>query len=197
MAAERGRTWALAVKALPRAGSGCQHEAVDYVLAQVNVARMREPLDSPLLADFVAALGPVNAAADAAPGFVWRLQTEDGNATAVRAFEWDGAGSAGVLVNMSVWESVEALAGYVYSEAHRRVLRRRREWFERMAEASMALWWVPRGHVPTTREAEERVRYLRRHGPTARAFTLRVHFPPPDGASQQGIRSPEDWTCPA
>ena len=83
---------------------------------------MREPLDSPLLADFVAALDPVNAAADAAPGFVWRLQTEDGNATAVHAFEWDRAGSAGVLVNMSVWESVEALAAYVYSDTHRQVL---------------------------------------------------------------------------
>jgi len=80
---------------------------VDYLLAQVNIARMREPLDSPLLAGFVAALDPVNALADAAPGFVWRLQTEDGNATAVRSFEWDRAGSAGVLINMSVWESVE------------------------------------------------------------------------------------------
>jgi len=85
------------------------------LLAQVNIGRMREPLDSPLLADFVAALDPVNAAADAAPGFIWRLQTEDGNAIAVHAFEWDQGPSAGVLVNMSVWESVEALAAYVYS----------------------------------------------------------------------------------
>ena len=97
---------------------------MDYLLAQVNIGRMREPLDSPLLADFVAALEPVNAAADTAPGFIWRLQTEDGNATAVHAFEWDQAGSAGVLVNMSVWQSVEALAAYVYSDAHRQVLRR-------------------------------------------------------------------------
>ena len=83
---------------------------MDYVLAQVNVARMREPLESPLLADFVAALEPVNAAADAAPGFLWRLQTEDGNVTSVQAFEWDLAGSAGVLVNMSVWQSRSAAA---------------------------------------------------------------------------------------
>src|SRR5438046_5577065 len=96
---------------------------------------MREPLDSPLLAGFMAALDPVNALADAAPGFVWRLQTEDGNATAVQAFEWDQAGSAGVIMNMSVWESVEARAAFVYSEQHRQVLRRRREWFERMEEA--------------------------------------------------------------
>src|ERR1039458_235465 len=90
---------------------------VDYVLAQVNVGRLRAPLDSPQLAGFVTALDPVNALADAAPGFVWRLQTEDGNATAVRAFEWDQAGSAGVIMNMSVWESPEALAAFVDSHA--------------------------------------------------------------------------------
>ena len=124
---------------------------MEYLLAQVNIARMREPLDSPLLAGFVAALDPVNALADAAPGFVWRLQTEDGNATAVRSFEWDQAGSAGVLINMSVWESVETLAAFVYSDEHREVMKGRRTWFERMAVAHTALWWIPRGHVPTPR----------------------------------------------
>ena len=170
---------------------------MDYALAQVNVARLQAPLDSPLLADFVADLDPVNATADAAPGFIWRLQTEDGNATSVRAFEWDAAGSAGVLVNMSVWESVEDLAGFVYSGAHRQVLRLRRRWFERMEEAYTALWWIPRGHVPTTREAEERVLYLREFGPTPYSFTLREHFPPPDVTSSGPVRSPEEWTCPA
>jgi hypothetical protein len=170
---------------------------VDYVLAQVNVGRLLAPLDSPLLADFVADLDPVNAAADAAPGFIWRLQTEDGTATAVRAFEWDAAGSAGVLVNMAVWESVEALAGYVYSDVHRQVLRRRRRWFERMAEAYTALWWIPRGHVPATREAEDRVVHLREFGPTPYAFTLREHFPPPGSVSPGPLRSPQEWTCPA
>jgi hypothetical protein len=170
---------------------------VDYVLAQVNIARLRAPLDSPLLADFVADLDPVNAMADAAPGFIWRLQTEDGNATAVRAFEWDAAGSAGVLINMSVWESVEMLAGFVYSSAHRKVLRRRRRWFEQMTEAYTTLWWIPRGHVPTPREAEERIVHLREFGPTPHAFTLREHFPPPDAASSGPLHSPEEWTCPA
>ena len=183
--------------ALPRCHGDWQHDDVDYVLAQVNIGRMREPLDSPLLADFVAALDPVNAAADAASGFMWRLQTEDGNATAVHAFEWDRAGSAGVLVNMSVWESVEALAAFVYSDAHRQVLRRRRQWFERMAEAYVALWWIPRGHTPTTDEAEERVLHLRESGPTPYAFTLREHFPPPGVADFGPIRSPEGWSCPA
>jgi hypothetical protein len=176
---------------------GWQHGGVEYVLAQVNVGRMREPLDNPLLADFVAALDPVNAAADAAPGFIWRLQTEDGNATSVHAFEWDRAGGAGVLVNMSVWESVEALAGYVYSGTHRQVLRRRRQWFERMAEAYAALWWIPSGHIPTTDDAERRVRHLREFGITPYAFTLKEHFPPPEVTCSRPVRSQEDWVCPA
>ncbi len=170
---------------------------MDYVLAQVNIGRLREPLDSPALADFMAALDPVNAVADDAPGFVWRLQTEDGNATAVRAFEWDSADSAGVIVNLSVWESVEALADFVYSDMHRKVLRRRREWFQPMAEAYTALWWVPRTEMPTTKQAEKRIRHLRKHGPTPRAFTLKVHFPPPDAADSEPVRGPEKWTCPA
>jgi heme-degrading monooxygenase HmoA len=183
-------------RALPPGQAAWQHDGVGYVLAQVNIARMLAPMDSPLLADFAAALDHVNAAADAAPGFIWRLQTEDGNATSIRAFEWDQAGSAGVLVNMSVWESVEALAAYVYSDTHREVLRRRRSWFERMAEAHMALWWIPRGHLPTTREAEERVLRVRESGPTPYAFTLREHFPPPDVSASGPLFSPEDWTCP-
>jgi hypothetical protein len=165
---------------------------VGYVLAQVNVARLRAPLASPALADFAAALDPVNAAADAAPGFVWRLQTEDGNATAVRAFEWDAPGSAGVIVNMSVWESAEALAAFVYSDIHRQVLRRRREWFEQMTEAYTALWWIPLGTIPGTIEAEQRVRHLRAHGPAPDAFTLRTH-PGQDaknGCAQPDARAP-------
>jgi hypothetical protein len=169
---------------------------MDYVLAQVNIGRLREPLDSPRLAGFVAALDPVNAAADAAPGFLWRLQTEDGNATAVCAFEWDQAGSAGVIMNMSVWASPEALAAFVYSDTHRAVLRRRRQWFEQMAEAYTALWWIPRGTTPSTQDAGDRVRLLRAHGPTQQAFTLKILFPPP-GADDPALRPGRtDWTCP-
>jgi Domain of unknown function (DUF3291) len=173
-----------------------------YDLAQVNIARLRAPIDSPELASFVAELDPVNAVADAAPGFIWRLQTEDGNATSVRAFEWDQAGSAGVIVNMSAWESVEALAAFVYSGPHAAVLRRRREWFERMAEAYSALWWVPAGARPTTADAEDRVASLRAHGPMPYAFTLRRHYPAPDvaepGRAEREPRlAPRDWMCPA
>ena len=119
---------------------------MSYLLAQVNIGRLRAPIDSPVVAGFVAALDPVNAVADVAPGFVWRLQTEEGNATSVRAFEWDAGDSAGVIMNMSVWESVDALAGFVYSAEHRAVLRRRREWFEPMTQAYTALWWIPLRH---------------------------------------------------
>ncbi len=161
-------------------------------LAQVNIALPKQPLDSPLLEEFVAALDPVNAVADGAPGFVWRLQTEDGDATAVRAF-----GDDRLIVNMSVWESLEALRDFVYrNPAHLRVMRRRKEWFERLQEAHLALWWVPAGHVPAVAEAEERVAHLRAYGPTPYAFTFRNHFPPPDarGSDQQSVD--ERWLCP-
>jgi hypothetical protein len=169
-----------------------------YELAQVNVARLAAPLDDPLLGDFMAALDPVNAAAEAELGFVWRLQTEDGNATAIQAFTWDAAGSSGVIVNMSVWTDVEHLAAFVYGELHRQVLRRRREWFEPMTEAFVACWWVPVGDRPTTEDAEDRVRHLRHHGPTPRAFTLREHYPPPDAEqADAALLGSDDWLCPA
>ena len=163
-------------------GKDSATEPVDYVLAQVNVGRLVASLDSPELAAFIAALDPVNSAADAAPGFIWRLQTENGNATSVVAFSWDAGDSAGIIVNMSVWESAEALEAFIYSESHRPILRRRREFFHQMPEAYAALWWIPGGTVPTTDDAEERVRHLRAHGPGPFAFTLRQCFPAPSAA---------------
>jgi hypothetical protein len=182
-------------------------DATNYVLAQVNIGRLAAPLDSEQVAGFVAALDSVNAAADAAPGFIWRLQTDEGNATSLRAFEADADGAdGGILINMSVWASVEALGTYVFGDVHLPVLRRRREWFEKMTEAYAALWWIERGHIPTLGEAENRVRHLRRHGATPYAFTLRSHFPPPPAgdwvpsmpaSGDAGPRhSPEDWECP-
>jgi hypothetical protein len=168
-----------------------------YRLAQVNIGLPLEPLESERLRGFVDMLEPINALADAAPGFVWRLQTEDGDATALRAFEDDAEGAdGGILINMSVWESVEALAAFVYGDAHREVLRRRREWFERLTDLYAVAWWVPRGHIPTIAEAEDRLKYLRRHGPTPYAFTLKVHFPPPGSDAAGPLHSPDDWACP-
>jgi hypothetical protein len=142
-------------------------------LAQLNVARLLEPIESPRLAPFVRALDAVNAVADAAPGFVWRLQTESGNATDVRPWGDD------VIVNMSVWESVEALRDYVYGPEHAAVLRGRRDWFSGYGSSHVVLWWVPDGHRPDLDEAGERLALLDRLGPTADAFTLRVLFPVP------------------
>lgn len=150
-----------------------------FELAQVNVARLAAPIDSVQLRGFVRGLGPVNAAADAAPGFRWRLADESGDATSIDGFGWDTAGSVGVIVNLSVWRDADALLDFVYSHRHRAVLRRRRDWFLPMAEAHVACWWVPAGHRPTVGEAEDRVRHLRAHGPTEHAFTLRERFDPP------------------
>lgn len=144
-------------------------------LAQLNVARLLAPLDSPQLADFVAGLEPINALADASPGFVWRLQGEGGDATAIRAFDDDA-----VIVNMSTWESIDALRDFVHRHAdHRAALRRRREWFAPADEASVVLWWVAAGHRPDPAEAKERLAHLQAHGPTAVAFTFRHPFPAP------------------
>jgi heme-degrading monooxygenase HmoA len=152
---------------------------VTFELPQVNIARLLAPLDDPRLADFVAALEPVNELADRAPGFIWRLQTDEGNATAIRAFEWEAGDGPGVITNLSVWADADALAAFVHSEGHRRVLRRRREWFELLPEAWMALWWVPAGQRPNPADAEWRIRRLRAQGPTPDAFTLHHRFAPP------------------
>ncbi|HYJ60260.1 MAG TPA: DUF3291 domain-containing protein [Actinomycetota bacterium] len=152
-------------------------------LAQINIGRLLAPVDDPLIADFVAALEPVNALADASPGFVWRLQTEAGDATALRPYEDDL-----IIVNMSVWTSLEALRAFVFDGPHVDVLRRRREWFEVMAEAYTTLWWVPAGTIPTIDEAKERLAILEARGPSPDAFTFRapVAAPTDDAAAEPG-----------
>jgi uncharacterized protein DUF3291 len=157
-----------------------------FHIAQINVALPKAPVDSPLLEEFVAALDPINAIADASPGFVWRLQTEDGNATAIRPFEDER-----ILVNMSVWESIDALADFVYRSGHLNVMRRRREWFERTV-MHIALWWVPAGHIPSVAEAAERLDYLREHGPTPYAFTFKASF-----SVEEQLVIDEQTGCPA
>jgi hypothetical protein len=154
-----------------------------FHVAQLNIGRLRAPTDDPLVAEFMAALDAVNALAEASPGFVWRFQTEDGNATAVRPFDDDL-----VLVNMSVWASVDALGDFVYRSHHTSYLRRRGEWFDRMGQAYLVLWWVPVGHRPSVSEAIDRLHHLQEHGPTEHSFTFRRVFDPPsivsDGSSQ-------------
>ena len=159
-----------------------------FELAQMNVARLRAPLDSPQLADFVGALDRINAIADAASGFVWRLQDDSGNATALRPLGED------VIVNMSVWRDAQSLQAFVYRSDHAGVMRRRREWFEKM-DLYMVLWWVPRGIRPTVAEGSERLSLMRSRGPTADAFTFGTLFPAP--GSGQAAAGSLDTPCPA
>jgi uncharacterized protein DUF3291 len=149
-----------------------------FHLAQVNIGRIRAPLDDPIMDGFRTQLDPINALADRSPGFVWRLQTEDGNAMAIRPYADER-----MAINMSVWESLESLQQFVYKSAHVAPLRDRKQWFEPMEGPILALWWIPAGHIPTIDEAKERLQYLKDHGPTVAAFTFRVSFPAPDTES--------------
>ncbi len=159
-----------------------------YELAQLNVARLRAPLDSPELADFVGALDRINAVADGSPGFVWRLQDDSGNATALHPMGED------IIVNMSVWQDPKSLQAFVYRSDHVGVMKRRREWFEKM-DLYLVLWWVPRGHRPTAEEGIARLELLRSRGPSADAFSFGKMFPSPD--SGEAIAGSLDTPCPA
>jgi len=147
-------------------------------------------MDAPVMADFRAALDPINALADQATGFVWRLQTDEGDATAIRAYEDER-----MIVNMSVWESLTALRAFVYTSGHTSVMRQRARWFEKL-ETYLVLWWVPVGHEPTIEEATQRLEHLKRHGPTAYAFTFRANFPAPD-AGPAAAPIADEIDCPA
>jgi len=155
-----------------------------YHLAQINVGRMIAPLDSPVLADFVAQLDHVNALADASPGFVWRLK----DATSVQAFA-----DPQILVNMSVWESAEQLREYAYRSGHREPLRDRLKWFERPKEAHLALWWIPAGHIPTVEEARDRLEFRRAHGDTPVSFSFAKPFPQPDEPTVDPVAPPVNF----
>lgn len=143
-----------------------------FHLAQVNIGRFRAPLEDPLMEGFRTQLDPINALADQSPGFVWRLQTEDGNATAIRPYSGDNL----MAINLSVWESLESLQAFVYRSAHVATLRDRKQWFEHIEGPILVLWWIPAGRIPTVGEAQERLQYLKEHGPTPHAFTFRTPF---------------------
>ena len=142
-----------------------------WQLAQINIAHMIAPIDDPRLADFVAQLDGVNQLADRSPGFVWRLQTDEGNAADIRI-----DADPSILVNMSVWQSLADLRTFVSSSLHLSIMRRRAEWFEKMDEATMVLWWVADAHHPDFEEAMERLSHLRRHGPRSYAFSFSKPF---------------------
>jgi hypothetical protein len=160
-----------------------------FQLAQVNIGRTHGEMHEPVMAGFVAQLATINALADRSPGFVWRLQTEDGDATAVRPYADER-----ILINLSVWTDLAPLQAFVFRSAHTDVMRHRREWFERFPDQYLALWWVPAGHRPTVAEAVERLAHLQAHGPTAHAFTFREAYDP-DGVPLKQSSRPDE--CPA
>ena|SRR5581483_10538015 len=143
-------------------------------LAQVNIARMKAPPDSPVMAEFFVAIDEINALAEQSEGFIWRLKTPAGDATEIRAYD-----DPLILFNLSVWESVEALRQYAYKTMHGKFFARREEWFTPMNNAHLALWWIPAGSVPDVIEARSRLNYLDKHGETSHAFTFRKLVAPP------------------
>ncbi len=160
-----------------------------YQLAQLNIATLKAPLDSPELADFVANLDRINALAESSDGFEWRLVGDGNDATSLRPL------GENIIVNMSVWRDAASLKRYVYQTAHVDIMRRKREWFTRMADAHMALWWVPAGHRPSLAEAAARLEQLRCQGSSPAAFTFAKAYPPPDALSPDDSFSFTD-TCP-
>jgi heme-degrading monooxygenase HmoA len=161
---------------------------VEFQLAQLNVGLAKGPMDGPVMAGFAAELDRINEMADGSPGFVWRLQTEDGDATAIRPYEDDR-----MMVNMSVWESLEQLRRFVYTSGHTQVMRHRRQWFEKL-DILLVLWWVPEGHEPTVEEAKERLEHLRANGPTPYAFTFRASF---EHSAGDAVTIDDEIGCPA
>lgn len=143
-------------------------------LAQINIGRLIAPIDDPRIAEFVAQLAPINAVADMAPGFVWRMQSESGNATDI-AYNDD----LSIMVNMSVWESLDALRQYAYKSDHMKVLRDRAKWFEKMDKPHYCLWWIPAGHIPTVAEGRERLEHYQKLGATPYSFWFSQEFPEP------------------
>jgi hypothetical protein len=147
-------------------------------LAHLNIARMRAPLDSPVMTEFVAQLEAMNAIADAAPGFVWRMIEEDPQDPALVAL------GPLMLVNLSVWRDAQSLANYVYRSAHAGVLKERGRWFLPQERATTVLWWVAEGHIPSLQEATDRLVGLQVSGPSARAFSFRYLFAAPRGVQE-------------
>jgi hypothetical protein len=153
-------------------------------IAQINIARMLAPMDSSVMADFVNNLDRINALAESSPGFVWRLKDENNNATSIKVFDDDF-----LIVNMSVWENIDALFDFVYRSGHMEIFKRRKEWFEKMKDMHMAIWYVEKGVFPTEEEAKERMEYLRENGESPYAFSFRKRFSQEDWA--QHLKSSE------
>lgn len=153
--------------------------AAGHHLVQLNVGRLRAPLDDPSMAEFAESLGPINALAESSPGFVWRLVAEDGSSSSY--VDVPGADDPLLAVNYSIWTDLESLRGFVFRSDHTGYLRRRREWFAPIAEAITVCWWVPAGEIPPLAEAMDRLDHLRRHGPSDQGWPMTRPYDPPEG----------------
>ncbi|MEP7285604.1 MAG: DUF3291 domain-containing protein [Chloroflexota bacterium] len=145
-----------------------------FHLVEVNIARMHAPLDHPIMADFAAQLDHFNSMAEASPGFVWRLKTDEGDATSIRVYDDER-----IIVNLTMWESIETLFAFSFRTQHSKLISRRKEWFERLDTPYLALWWIEAGQIPTAEEAKARLDHLHLNGSTAYAFTFKTQFPMP------------------
>jgi hypothetical protein len=148
-----------------------------YHLAQVNIGKILAPMDSPQMAGFKNNLDRINSLAEKSEGFVWRLKDDSNNATSIKVFDDDF-----IIINMSVWKNMESLYQYVYQSDHSNYLKRRKEWFEKMPEMYMALWYVPELHIPNSSEATERLFYLRKNGESPFAFGFKNKYTPEEAA---------------
>ena len=146
-----------------------------YHLAQINIAYSRGARDEAIMQGFIDRLDEINAIADSSPGFVWRLQTEEGDATAIQAFD-----DPLMLVNVSVWKDIESLKNFVYKSAHVELIQDREAWFKKIPESHQALWWLPEGQIPTVEEAREKLEYLQANGPSETAFSFSKPYPLPN-----------------
>lgn len=145
-----------------------------YQLAELNIGRMLYSVEDPRFHGFVSRLDEINTLAEQSKGFVWRLKTAEGDAMSIRAFDDDK-----LIINLSVWESIDDLFQYSYYTAHAELLKQRKDWFEHMTKPIMAMWWIPEGHIPTLEEAKEKLELIQSKGPTVEAFSFKHRFDPP------------------
>ncbi len=141
--------------------------AEQFHLAQINLAQAKSGMDTGIMQGFVERLDEINAIADSSPGFIWRLQGDEGNATSIQAFD-----DPLLLVNMSVWKDIDSLKSYVYQSSHVELVRDRKTWFDQIMNSYQVLWWIPAGHTPSVKEGKSKLELLQSDGPGGSAFTF-------------------------
>ncbi len=146
-----------------------------YFIAEINIAKMKGvDINDPIMKEFVENLDAVNQIAEKSEGFVWRLKDENNNATILNPYNDET-----IIINVSVWKSIETLENFMYRTFHSDFLKRRKEWFLTYGSAHTAMWWIPEGHIPTMQEAVDKLSFLQTNGPSPNSFDFRHKFPAP------------------